>query len=869
MRACSRVVSAVLLAAACAASAATAAEVGPADALLGNGRHLEPFGRMTTVGQFPTGGAVTRDGRFYWAVGSGRGINDIRIVNVGTGKVVQTLQLPGMSGGVVMDRKRSLVYISGVHDSNYADQKMPDGTPGKDGDVIHVYSYAADGHATFVKVIGVPPQSGAPTPQNFPPTNSTKIAWPDRLAISPDGSLLLVPLNLADSAAIVDTANGSVRYVDVGHYPYGAAILPGKKFGLVSNETPGTVSVVDLQSAKVVKTIQVGAHLSHPEAIALDPKGHRAFVAIANADQVSVIDTDSFQVEQTLSVARAEGIGSSPTALAVTPDGSRLLVTESGADDLAVFRLPKLSFLGRIPTAEYPNDVAIVPGHGKRAKLVWLSAKGLGTGPNVNGPDPQSPDDSDNAINAFQYLPLLNIGSVGIATFPSDRTIRGKLTRQANAAIRPSNAQPAPPDTPLRPGGPIKHVFYVVRENRTYDQILGDDPRGNGDPNLTLFGEHITPNAHALAKRFPLLDHVFANSEASIDGHFWTSAGAVSDYVHKAWFQNYGGRERPYDFGVYAVTWPPNGFLFDQAERQDISYFNYGEAIAGTVGLFPDKDRSNDELARVLTKQSKSDLGTNGCYPNDASVGKDAILSAAGPRVEVFDTSPPPGAAPGSQSRFDCFRARFTAQELTGTVPTFNYMVLSNDHTEVLSAGARTPRAMIAENDEGLGRIVDLISHSSIWKSSAIFVIEDDSQDGADHLDAHRIPAFAISPFAKGGAVVSTRYDFLSFIRSMELIMGMRPLGLGDRLATPMYDAFQAQPSNDAPYTAIPAKVDLLERNPSSGPGADASARLPQGLDEIPQRELDALLWKSIHGWSSTPPPPGPNAVAGAVDADG
>ena len=144
-----------------------------------------------------------------------------------------------------------------------------------------------------------------------------------------------------------------------------------------------------------------------------------------------------------------------------------------------------------------------------------------------------------------------------------------------------------------------------MRENRTYDQILGDDPRGNGDPQLTLFGDQITPNAHALAQRFPLLDHVFANSEASIDGHFWTSAGAVSDYVHKAWFQNYGGRERPYDFGVYAVTWPANGFLFDQAERQGISYFNYGEAVAGTVGLFPDKDRSNDELARVLTKQSE------------------------------------------------------------------------------------------------------------------------------------------------------------------------------------------------------------------------------------------------------------------------
>jgi hypothetical protein len=840
-------------------AAAVCGPVATAAAFLGNGRVLTPYGQMTTVGQFPTGAALTRDGRFYWAVGTGRGANDVRIVNVATRKVVQTFQLPGASGGIAMDPAHSIAYISGVHDSAYRSQQV--GGPGKDGDVVHVYRYDASGHATFDRVIGVPPQSSAPIPQNFPPTNTTKIAWPDRLAVSSDGSTLLVPLNLADSAAIVDTKSNAVRYVDVGHYPYGAAILPGAKFGLVSNEAPGTVSVIDLANAKVVKTIQAGAQLSHPEGIALDTKRHRAFVALANTDQVAVIDTDSFALIRTLSVAHPEGIGSSPTALTVAR--GRLFVTEAGTDDLVVFGLRHLRLIGRIPTAQYPSDVAVAG-----RKLLWLSAKGLGTGPNPNGPDPTSPFDTDDGISHFQYLPLLNIGSVGIAALPSNAKIAGKLTHQAAAAIRPANFQTAPAGTPLRPDGPIKHVFYIVRENRTYDQILGDDARGDGDPHLTLFGDHVTPNAHALANRFPLLDHVFANSEASIDGHFWTSAGAVSDYVNKAWFQNYGGRGRPYDFGVYAVTWPPNGFLFDQAERQGISWFNYGEAIAGTVGIFPDKDRTPDELAKVLVKQTKSDLGTNGCYPNDASIGKDAIAAAAGQRVEVFDTSPPPGAPLGSESRFDCFKAHFVPEAATGTVPTFNYLVLSNDHTEVLNAGARTPTAMIAENDQALGDIVDLISHSSIWKSSAIFVVEDDSQDGADHVDAHRIPAFVISPYAKTGAVVSTRYDFLSFIRSMELIMGMRPLGLGDQLATPMYDAFTAQP-NLAPYSAIPAKVDLLARNPSGTAGARASARLPQGLDEIPQREMDALLWKSVHGWNSTPPPPGPNAVAGAVDADG
>ena len=448
----------------------------------------------------------------------------------------------------------------------------------------------------------------------------------------------------------------------------------------------------------------------------------------------------------------------------------------------------------------------------------------------------------------------------------------------------PVDPEEAPADTPLRAGGPIKHVFYIVRENRTYDQILGDEPRGDGDPKLALFGGDITPNAHALAARYPLLDHVYANSEASIDGHFWTSAAKVSDYVNKAWFQNYGGRDRPYDFGVFAVTWPGNGFLFDQAEKQGISWFNYGEAIAGTVPL-TDKDRTDAENQQVVNKFSKSDLGgaavgnatpTGQCYANDASIGHDAIASAALDKApgtkqsaEVYDTARPPTAKPLAQSRYDCFARHFAEQLAQDAVPAFNYLVLPNDHTEVLNAGARTPSAMIADNDEGLGRMVDLISHSPIWASSAIFVIEDDSQDGADHVDAHRIPAFVISPFAKQGAVIHRRYDMLSVIRSFELILGMKPLGFADAVATPMYDAFTATPDNAAPFDHVAAKVPLVEYNPAGTPGARASAKLPKCLDCIPQRRLDALLWRSVHGWDATPPPPGPNAVGEGAEREG
>ena len=525
------------------------------------------------------------------------------------------------------------------------------------------------------------------------------------------------------------------------------------------------------------------------------------------------------------------------------------------------------ALVGRIPVGSYPADVeaspraanACTPSAKRRrerkkrvvrrsaraprcSKLVWVSGKGLGVGPNPKGPNPYVIND-DNAIGQ-NYLPTLVTGKGGVLDFPSVARIRA-VTPAASRQIRPSNAQKPPDGTPLRPNGPIKHVFYIVRENRTYDQVLGDDRRGDGDPGIAIFGRKVTPNIHALTQRFPLLDHVYANSEASIDGHFWTSAAKVSDYVHKNWNQNYAARKRPYDFGVYSVTWPSKGFLFDQAERQNISYFNFGEAVAGNVPLFPDKDRTNEDLAASTAKFDKSDLGNPvGCFTNDAFIFKNGIS-----QNPVSDSTPPPGSPPNTESRFDCFKTKFNLQVSQGNVPTFTYITLPQDHTEGATPGHPTPRAWVANNDYALGQMVDLISHSPVWKSSAIFVIEDDSQDGADHVDAHRIPAAVISPYAKKGAVVHTRYDFLSVIRSMELIMGMRPLGLFDNLATPMYDAFSSSSSNDDAFSVIEPTWDRNEKNPAG----TAAARMSHGInlnfpDQIPQRLLDRIVWKSVHG---------------------
>ena len=445
-------------------------------------------------------------------------------------------------------------------------------------------------------------------------------------------------------------------------------------------------------------------------------------------------------------------------------------------------------------------------------------------------------------------------------SYPSDRKIR-KLTPISDRQVVPADARTAPSDTPIRGGGPIKHVFYIVRENRTYDQVLGDDSRGDGDPALTLFGNSITPNLHALVQRFPLLDHVYANSEASIDGHYWTAAGAVSDYVIKNWHQNYAGRNRPYDFGSYEVSAPPKGYIFQRMLESGVSFYNYGEALAG-LSPFPDKDRTPEQTAQnaQLLSPTVTDVQLNGgCYDSDISIFD---TPAIGPKLgNVYDSSLPPGSQPGDASRFNCFNTKFQAQLAANSVPTFNYLSLPLDHTEGLSPGKRTPDADIADNDWGLGQIVDTISHSSIWNSSLILVVEDDSQNGADHVDAHRIPALVISPYTQQGSVVHDRYDQLSFLRTLEIISGLPSLNLGEALAVPLYNAVTPNGGNSAPYNAIMPSVNMTAVNPATAQNIAASKGQPlNATDQVPQHVLDAMLWHYRHGFKSKPPPPGPNA---------
>ncbi|HEX6393675.1 MAG TPA: bifunctional YncE family protein/alkaline phosphatase family protein [Acidimicrobiales bacterium] len=848
--------------------------VGPSTGMMPNGRVLEPDGRTTAVGDFPTGGALTPDGRYFWAVDSGYGHDDVNVVSLTTGNVVQVLPLPGASGGIAFSADGTRAYVSGEPQG-----VIPAAGPTKanQGDAIHVFSVdPSSGHATEQSPIQLPATSGgtgqmeSANPVSFiyqppGPGPSSGLGWPIGLAVTPDSKTLVVALNQADQVAIVDLASGTSKLIKVGRYPFGVATDGTTAY--VSNEYDGTVSVINLASAAVTSTVAglggpIGDQNAHPQGMTLDAAAHRLYVAVTNRDLVAEIDTQTLSVAGAISVGRVGGIGTAPVALAKSPDGSRLYSADAGEDAVAVLRLSDGKLIGRIPTAAYPTAVAVTPDE---RHLVWLAAQGLGAGPN-----PQYGQNFAASQNApyGQYDMEMLLGRVGVLDTPSDADA-AHLGQIVDKEVRPADYTPAPLDTPLESpgGGPsaqIKHVFYIVKENRTYDQIFGSDSRGNGDPRLELFDDNgvagpaggVTPNAHALTRMFPLMDNFYADSQVSVDGHIITTGGYVTDFVQRALHANYSGRGRAVNFGQDPVTLPPQAFIFDQAVRQGVSFQNFGEFNAG------DTPQGNDGRPTYAQSQAGfvggyplffgcDNAGLVPVTPTDHNIACDSDSGTLGPA----------GNADVSNSRFDFFQADFNRQVAAGTVPSFTYLTLPNDHTNGVQANYPTPASLVADNDLGLGQIVDLISHSPIWSSSAIFVVEDDSQDGADHVDAHRMPAYVISPWTKHGVVVHTRYDQYSALRSAEMILGLRPLSLNDGLAEPMYDCFV--PSDQAPdltaYSAVAPRTSLDATTLVSPPGMDGV--LPYNVvDLVPQHLFDDALYHSIYGSQFTPPAAGPNA---------
>ncbi len=838
-------------------------EIGPAFLTTANGRHLQPAGRMTEVGDFPTGGALTHDGHFFWAVDSGHGKDGIHVVNVATGAIVQVLPLPGAYGGIVFSPDGKTAYVSG---EPRGDQVPYGPTLADNGDAVHVFSVdAATGRGT------------EQPPIMLPPSAPNKLGWPEGLTVTPDGSTLLVALNQANKVAIIDLTKPAhpTQLVSVGQFPYSVAVERAGRDAYVSNELDGTLSVIQLATRKVTNVIGVGGARgdleAHPEALFADPLRNVVYVAVTSRDSVVAINTTNRSVAHTVSVQRPQGIGSAPLALAESPDGNDLYVADSGEDAVAVIHLGtgrtvqdmNFNLAGKIPTAAYTSAVAVTPTGGR---LVWLAAKGLGAGPNPGYGSPFA--NSEAAPYGTYVIDKLN-GEVGVLPRPADTDLL-RFSLAANRQVKPSDFHTVPPNSPLvGPNGgasqQITHVFYVVRENRTYDQIFGSDPRGDGDGALEVVDDNgvpgpaggITPNAHALSRQFPLLDHLYADSEVSTDGHVITSSSYAIDFVQKALHADYSGRGRENNAGQDPVTYPPNAFVFDQAVRQNVSFDNFGEFSAGLA---------DDGRPTFPAVRAGQDFGYPFHFGCDGTAPNLACSTDSGHPGQVGDPT---------TSRYDYFQRQFNTWTAGGAdhVPSFVYLTLPNDHTNGVSPGHPTPQAMIADNDLGLGQLVQLISHNQqVWAHSAIFVIEDDSQDGADHVDAHRMPAFVISPYAAHGAVVHTRYDQYSVMRTVELILGLHPLSLFDAFATPMDAAFTRHP-DFTPYTAIQPTQNLDATNPvttrfnddpfGQNNAQELAAQLPfDHVDLVPQALSDEVLWHAVYGWGSTPPLPGPDPSA-------
>jgi YVTN family beta-propeller protein len=881
-----------------------------------SGRTLSPIGRMTVVGNFPTGGRLSPDGRFYWSVSAGHGRNDVHVVDVATGAVTQVLPLPGSYGQMAFSADGTRAYVSGTPIGS----SVPTGaTVGDDGDVIHVFDVdPATGFATEIEPLAVPSTSGGSARLNsFPMDLMNNLpSGPVGLAVTPDGSKLVVALYNADQVAIIDTLSGAASTVSVGAYPFAVGFERSGRFAYVSNAYDSTLSKVDVEAGAVVATVSGlggpdGDHNAQPQYVLADPTRDVVYVAVTNHDGVAVVDTGSDSVTNFVSLKRPEGYGTQPVALAIAPDGETLYVANAGENAVVAIALADrldgsaqaFDVVGKIPTADYTTDVQVTPDG---ATLVWQAARGIGAGPNPlycsEHGCPNIHNDPHPDISPYpSYVPDLLIGRVGVLPTPGD-ALFAQMTAVVEAAQTPANAQAAPADTPLigADGGAsdqIKYVFYVVKENRTYDQVFGSDRRGNGDPALQVLEDNCgpenvdfqgadrahpgcgtTPNHHALSRQFVLLDNFYENSEVSTDGHVITSGVYATNYSLKSMHQDYSGRARPsQEVGVFPVTFPPKYFLFDQAATQGVTFRNYGELsggaspIAGYSGLMLEIGRSTYPIVEANSNYATyANNLINGCFdntnaPNSPLCAFDCGLGCKGSAVLAL-------------SRIDAFNAEFTAQSLTcnsvtvGTplclVPQFNYMIMMNDHTNGVADGARDPLSMIADNDLAVGQLVDILSHSPIWPHTAVFVVEDDSQDGADHVDAHRAPALVAGPYVKrGGQVISTRYDQFSLIRTIELILGLDPLSIFDAVATPMYDVFTPTPDL-TPYTAIQPEYDLLKTCPcvegthaKALDAAQLSAAMPYHLvDRVPQAINDQLLWKRVFGADSTPPSPGPNA---------
>jgi YVTN family beta-propeller protein len=775
--------------------------------LLPNGWTIAPAGRHFFVGDLPLNMVLTPDRRYAIVTNNGWSKPTLTMIDLKRELVTATVPVDNAWFGLAWDPDGQRLYSSGGGEN-----------------AIYVFRYQA----------GTLRQSGTI------PLGRTEVGPHRRrgrpegfvggLAVSPDGRRLYAVQVFGTALTVVDLDTQAVRRrLDLEAEPYAVVVSPDGSTIYVSLWGGARVAVFD------AATLERRGELAtdeHPNAMAISHDGRRLYVACASRNTVWVFDLQVRKPSEQISIALYPQAppGSTPNALALSADERTLLVANADNNTVAVVDVAggdASEVEGFIPTGWYPTGVLFDV---ERDQLLVLSGKGLTSQANPRGPQ------AGSAVTEGQYTGSMLHGAISMVPVPDAGRLKA-WTRRVYEMTPYSDARrlapaDAPVDSPIprEVGGvsPIRHVFYIVRENRTYDQVLGDLERGNGDPALTLFGEGVTPNAHALAREFVLFDNFYVNAEVSYDGHAYSMGAYATDFVEKIWPTNYGERGGLYlgegggtmrnPFGN--VTAPADGYLWDLAARAGVSVRSYGE--------FAHVDARTGEVV--------------------ASVP--GLEGRVHPRYQPFDLEIP------DNRRVDVWLEEFRRFESNGQLPRLNIIRLGDDHTLGTQPGAPTPRAMVAENDFALGRIIEAISSSRFWKACAVFVLEDDAQNGPDHVDAHRSVLLVASPFARRTTVDSTLYTTASVLRTIELILGLPPMSQYDASATPLYAAFQPTPV-PMPFKLRAARTAFDERNGPDAPGAEASLRMNlKEADMAPELELNQIIWQSVRGRGAIMPPP-------------
>lgn len=767
---------------------------------LPNGWKLSPVGRSLPLGDLPLNIAVNKSETLMAVTNNGQSVQSIQLIDPVEERILDTKIIDRSWYGLKFSDNGKKLYVSG-------------------GNSNSIFIYQIENRQL---VLNDSISLGAKWPNKISPAG---------IEIDDINNKLYVVTKEDNSLYILDLLNKKIlKRVLLAGEAYTCKLSPDKKTLYISCWGCDVVYFFDTQNNTIKAKISVG---DNPNDIVINKSGSLLYVANANDNSVSVIDTKEKKVIEVLNTALYPNApsGSTSNALALNTDEKILYIANADNNCLSVFDVSKKAASkskGFIPVGWYPTAVKVI---GK--KIFVANGKGFSSKANPYGPDPIGRaqqviyQQGDPSIpKSVEYIAGLFKGTLSIIDIPTEAALT-KLSLQVYKNTKYDKAKELnvegeagnPIPTKVGDLSPIKYVFYVIKENRTYDQVLGDVKEGNGDPSLVLFGEKITPNQHALAKEFVLLDNFYVDGEVSADGHNWTMGAYANDYLEKNWVTSYGGRGGSYDAeGNREIANNKAGFIWDQCKKAGVSFRTYGE--------FADNYKANIPV-----------LKNNFC------------TYFTGYNNSVKDTT-----------RFFQWKRDFDSLLNLGAVPSFNSVRFSNDHTEGLRRGRPTPFAHVADNDYAVGLFIEHLSNSSIWKETAVFIVEDDAQNGADHVDAHRTTAYVAGGFVKRGYVDHTMYSTSSMLRTMELILGIPPMTQFDAAATPMWRCFTPN-ANTKSFKAITPFINIDERNTVMNEWQRRSEKFDLAKeDAVPDLEFNIVLWHAIKG--DQIPFPGPKRAA-------